>query len=180
MIHIKPELILYLSILIYKYPNMAICYLAACTLHELGHITMLHCIKHCNFAVHFSLCGAMIEPDRLGYRQLLLTTVSGPAANMLGLLFRPLSPVFANYNLILGLYNLLPLRILDGGTILHTVLALHCLLPVADKVSQYVEYITLALLWFAAFVGSFHFGLMPLIMVSMITCRCIWDRYLLS
>lgn len=177
---IQPELILFLSVLIYTNPEYAIPFLFAATLHELGHITMLHCIKHCTISTIIGLHGAEITTGALDYRQKLLTTLAGPAANFLGLLYRPLSPAFAIYNLILGLYNLLPLPFLDGGTILHTILAMRLPLDRADLISRIIAMITALFLFITGIIAAYRFGIFPLLLSVMIGFRCIEAYYLVS
>lgn len=177
---IQPELVLFLSMLIYTKPELAIPFLAASLLHELGHIAMLYCIKHCNMQANIGLHGAIITTESLGYRQKLLTTLAGPAANFLCLLYNPLSPAFATYNLILGLYNLLPLTFLDGGTILHTSLAIHLSLDRADSISRSVSFFTAAVLFIIGIFASRRYGMLPVLLSGMIFFRCIEAYYLVS
>lgn len=179
-IAIQPELILFLSVLIYTNPDLVIPFLAACTLHELGHIAMLHCIKHCMLRLDIGIHGAVIISEALDYRQTLLAALSGPMANILGLLYWPLSPAFAYYNLILGIFNLLPLKFLDGGTILHTVLCLNLPLDTADMISRSVGVVTGVMLFITGIVAVFHFGFLPLIISGMMLFRCIKGYYLVS
>lgn len=153
-ITLQPELILFLSILIYKEPTVILPFLAACILHELGHITMLHCIKHCTYSISLQAAGAVITTESLTYRQILWATLSGPAANFLGLLYAPLSPAFAKYNLVLGIYNLLPLSFLDGGVILNTLLRVFRPPDQADVLSGKISKLTLYLLLFFSLLIS--------------------------
>lgn len=98
-------------------------YLAAAAGHEAAHAAAVY------------LCGGRITRLRLGFgdlqmaatplgdRALCFCAAAGPAANLLcALTLGRRAPVFAAVSLLLGLYNLLPLAQLDGGTLLRLLL----------------------------------------------------------
>ena len=95
-------------------------------LHEISHILPLlyfKCkIREINLKI--GLIGVIFD-DNLTKIQRIISQISGPLSN---LLFAGLCLVFKNsllwaVNIILFLYNLLPVHCLDGGTILATLLS---------------------------------------------------------
>ena len=179
-IYLQPELILFLSLLVYKNNSYVLPYIAACLLHELGHITMLHCIKHCINSISLSPSGMTITTANLSYGQTVLSSLAGPLMNFLGVLYAPLSPTFAFYNLILGLYNLLPLSFLDGGAVLHSMLSICLPLSKADSIAKIVSLITSILIFIIGVIATFYFGLFPFLLSLLLLFRCIKEYDLIS
>lgn len=180
MTSIAPEFILFFSVLIYKQPERAVPFLAACLLHELGHIAMLHCMKHCRNNISVGFHGMQIHAAGLSYRQILLATAAGPAANFFGLLLAPLSPSFAFYNLALGIYNLLPLPFLDGGSILSAALSMGLAPDQVHKIENIVFRSILLCIVVAALFLIPRLGLLPLLIAALLIIRCIQYSFLVS
>ena len=143
-------------------------FLCALLMHELGHILVLH------------LCGVRVRRLRLGfgdvemvtmplgYCEELLSAWAGPCMNFLiYFMLCHAAPAFAVVNLLLGIYNLLPILPLDGGRMISAVLYL--LLPeetvwlISRVWSLLVITCLLALALWAA--GAGRAGLLPLVMV---------------
>lgn len=179
-IHLQPELILFLSLLVYTSKDLVLPFIAACILHEFGHIAMLHCIKHCIKQWSIDSFGMNITSSALSYKQTILSALAGPLMNLLGILYAPLSPAFAFYNLILGIYNLLPLSFLDGGTILHALLSLFLPLRKADSIASKVTLITLVLIIIIGVTAALHFGPFPFLLSLLLLFRCIKEYDLVS
>lgn len=164
---ITPEAVLFFSVLYFKYPMHIVPFILACTVHELGHIAMLHCIKHCICRLRVHSFGVVIQSTSLSYLDSLYCALAGPVVNLICSLLFPLFPLFAKYNLCLGLYNLLPLTFLDGGLILKTLL--HQILSpnTADQFSQHISKMT----GISIFLISVLFGAKPIwILSSCILC----------
>lgn len=95
--------------------------LGAATIHELGHFLVLKSLGAGVKGLRLSVFGAVLETDsaRLSYGGELAAVLAGPAANLLCvLLLAPLGgkwAVFLGANLVLCIFNLLPVRPLDGG-----------------------------------------------------------------
>ena len=93
--------------------------LSAALLHELGHLLVLYLLGGRGLGLRISIFGAELVTDaaRLSYPGELAAVLAGPAVNLLcGLLLaRGHAWVAAGAHLSLCLFNLLPVRPLDGG-----------------------------------------------------------------
>ncbi len=105
----------------------ALALLMAALVHEAGHWLAL--LATDNGVSQLRLCGccAQIVPyyRRLpGLRQELTILAAGPLAGIvLGMLLKPFAPRFAAISLLLSVFNLLPVRGLDGGSMLRLICA---------------------------------------------------------
>lgn len=100
--------------------------LGAAAIHELGHCLALRCLGASWSRVRLGVLGAVLEADRrrLSYGRELLCVLAGPGANLLcALLLAAVGhgrwDVATGANLVLCVFNLMPLRPLDGGRALH-------------------------------------------------------------
>ena len=148
--------------------------LAALT-HELGHCAMLRWLRARVTAVRITALGAEMRIEgRLSYGGEVLAAAAGPAVNLLlapllaygGRLWEMLY-LFAGTQLILGLFNLLPILPLDGGSMLWNLLAWITEPYTADRVMTVVGFgtaavLTLAAVWAAWQGGGFFFLLAAL------------------
>ncbi|MBE6996294.1 MAG: hypothetical protein E7429_06185 [Ruminococcaceae bacterium] len=104
--------------------------LAAAAVHEAGHCAALALLGGEVHRLRLSVFGAVIETDsrRLTYGREVLALLAGPAANFLGAAAaagfgtEP-ARVFLGANLVLCLFNLLPVRPLDGGRVLELLVS---------------------------------------------------------
>ena len=148
--------------------------LAALT-HELGHCAMLRWLQARVTAVRITALGAEMRIEgRLSYGGEVLAAAAGPAVNLLlapllaygGHLWEMLY-LFAGTQLVLGLFNLLPILPLDGGSMLWNLLAWITEPYTADRVMTAVGFgtaavLTLAAIWAAWQGGGFFFLLAAL------------------
>lgn len=114
-------------------PLLLAALLLAALCHELGHCALLRAFGAEVNTVYISAFGAELRlSDRpcLSYGQEMLAVVAGPAANLLfsaGLSWcgtqKPILFVFAGAQLVLAIFNLLPVRPLDGGALVWLFLA---------------------------------------------------------
>lgn len=133
-IHVSPAVLLLLTIFIWlSSAALLAAVLLAALCHELGHYLTLQFLGGRVESITITALGAemQIAPDsRLSYGGELLATVAGPAVNLILALMMALwgrcVPIFyllAGVQLLLGLFNLLPIAPLDGGSILWLVIA---------------------------------------------------------
>lgn len=95
--------------------------LSAAILHELGHWAALRLLGARLLSLRLGALGAVMETDsgRLSYGGELAAVLAGPGTNLLcALVLSALGPgteALVGAHLILGAFNLLPVRPLDGG-----------------------------------------------------------------
>jgi len=93
--------------------------LGAAALHELGHWLALRLLGAEITGLRLGALGAVLEADRrrLSYGAELAAVLAGPGSNLLGaVVLTALGwETEAGAHLVLGAFNLLPLRPLDGG-----------------------------------------------------------------
>ena len=135
-------------------------------LHETGHLTALALCGGRPSHVCLTAAGMRIERPpglALNFRQEIGIAFAGPAVSLLlaGICFLLhlafpylLSPVPYLLNMGFGLFNLLPVRQLDGGRVLFYALSRRMQEPAACKI---VRAVSLACLFLAAFVAALLF-----------------------
>ena len=130
--------------------------LSAVLLHESMHILCLRRFGKCEMSLTVGLFGMRLQEDclaRFGYKEEMFTVLSAPLANavcfLLLLPWLQRGPFFyysAAVHLSLAVFNLLPLRMLDGGRALHCVLLSHMQAHDAEKCMHAVEAVAFVLL----------------------------------
>jgi len=101
----------------------------AAAIHELGHYFVLRILGAHVLAVRLSVLGAVMETDgqRLSYGRELAAVLAGPAANLACAValsaFTQGTDALIGVHLVLGMFNLLPIRPLDGGCALYLMVA---------------------------------------------------------
>lgn len=101
--------------------------LCAASAHELGHLAAVYAAGGKVSRLRLSAAGAELRLEgTLSYVRELLCALAGPLVNLMLALgaARIGAEVFAGLNLVLGLFNLLPLSALDGGKVLGCIAAL--------------------------------------------------------
>lgn len=137
--------------------------LLSCTLHELGHLTVLHVLKISVKHIRITLVGAEIcTAGRMSYLGELAASLAGPGVNLLLALVLcrfPDGKMLAGLNLVLACFNLLPAKGLDGGRALRCLLALWLGPDRGEDVSRTVSWLAAAFvcavsLWTARMGGN--------------------------
>ena len=134
-------------------------------LHEIGHLVMLYALKLPPRRVNFRLCGIEIVESRLfcGYLAQLAVAASGPLINiLLGLILLPFSnlpftAIMSASNIVIGVFNLLPLSQLDGGEILYCAMSVVMAERICKKISHMIDLFLILLL----IMGGVYIFLMP-------------------
>ncbi len=135
----------------------ALLFLSAVALHEAGHLIALLSFR-CrieNFTL--SLAGAKIETKDpyLSYKKEARVFLAGPLAGLFGCLlawfslrlhFTKGGMLFFSFNLLLALFNLLPIKGLDGGGALFSLLCHYGEEEAAQRVMNLLHCLSLALL----------------------------------
>lgn len=137
--------------------RMLRCCVAAAALHEGGHLLACWLLWIPVRRLQITCCGGVLETGRLltGGEETAVA-LAGPGVNLL-LAFAllplgndPGGAVFLGVNLLLGLFNLLPLLPLDGGRAMHGLFSLFC--P-EEQVEGWLDAVTKVILGFLTAVG---------------------------
>ena len=120
-----------LTVAVLAQPRLTAALLCAAALHELGHIAVLRLYTGTLKGLSFTPRGAEIRFARIGsYGAEAAVTAAGPAVNLLcAAAFAALGRrwegayLHAGVHTVLGLYNLLPIRPLDGERLMWIALA---------------------------------------------------------
>ena len=148
-------------------------FLAACALHEAGHLAAIRLCGGSVKGICLDFADAQIETGFLSDRAEMLCALAGPAVNLLCALSLRLLPEFAVLSLLLALGNLLPIRFLDGGRILHAGLSLHLDADAVYRVCEAVSIFCCVLLSAAAAWAmlAWKTGLWPLLGILLLLLK---------
>lgn len=134
---IKPSFLVPLCFLFIGSPLQdTLIYFAAVLLHEVGHLLAIYSFGYRAEGLTLSLAGAAIRvnSEYVPYRKEILIFLAGPGGNGVGCLlalillrmnFTREGMLFFFSNALLALFNLLPIRGLDGERALFSLLCLH-------------------------------------------------------
>ncbi len=131
--------------------------LLACFCHELGHYIVIRALRHNITQVRLSVVGAeMVLDHSMGYWQEITAALAGPATNFLLAAITAQysrSSLFVGLNLLLGMFNLLPVGELDGARALRCAISLLGGAEMAEIVSRRLNMvIAIVLLWGGTFL----------------------------
>lgn len=138
----------------------------AALLHEIGHFAAILLSGRGVSKLVLSPLGAEIhlKPSLSSYKTDLLVSLAGPFANILGSMCificeaTAFSVLFSMCNIALLLFNLLPIRGLDGGEALHSFLLLRNTAEKSDKICLYFSWISIAFLWLFSLYSLFYYN----------------------
>ena len=158
-IQVSPSAPLLLAVFVMlSSPLLLSALLLAALCHELGHYGMLRWLRARISAVRITALGAEMQvAGRLSYGGELLAAAAGPVTNLLlalalaygGRLWEVLY-LFAGAQMVLGIFNLLPILPLDGGSVLWNLLAWLTEPYTADRITGIISFGMAALLTLAA------------------------------
>lgn len=115
--------------------RLAVWFVVACLIHELGHVAVIRLLGGRVGALHFTGFGLVIQPERnrmVSYREECLIALGGPAASLLLALLAGAvgrwtgwenAYLLTGLSLVLGVFNLLPAVPLDGGRVFRALSA---------------------------------------------------------
>lgn len=115
--------------------------LLACCLHEAGHVLVIRLVSGNIKQFNITVVGAeLVLLHPLSYGRELLSAAAGPGMDLLlAALIRGHWPLFTGLNLALAVFNLLPLRRLDGGRMLRCCLSMALGPEGADRAAQLLD-----------------------------------------
>lgn len=140
-IKISPSsLLLFASILLSENKILSLCIFICATIHEIGHLLAAIFLKIKIKQIEINVCGAKIIPKAqiCSYKKEFILCLCGPLANILTLiLFLPATSIsscatvdtidahgyIVLFSAMLSVINLLPIKSLDGGRMLFSVLS---------------------------------------------------------
>lgn len=111
--------------------HVSACIFLAALIHELGHYVVLRFVGARITGVSVGILGAVLETDvyRLSYGRELASVLAGPLLNLAAALLcgaADVARIFSGASLILCVFNLLPIRPLDGGRAMQLLLLWRC------------------------------------------------------
>lgn len=171
---VSPFLVFVLCLSFYfGYGKITALVLLAATLHEIFHLAFMDFMKVKIKKVSLGITGAVIESEPMTYPKEIICAAVGPIANLLCVFLWEAAPVFSAVNLVLFLYNILPVYPLDGGRILRACLLLKKEEYSVIKMIHYINIVVCAAVMFAAvcFAAHFRWGMLPVFLVAAVLCR---------
>lgn len=148
-------------------------FLLAAALHEAGHLLALALLGIPVYGLELRASGAVIRAELRGELREAWALLAGPAVNLLvaGGLFH-LRPLLSFCSLALGLFNLLPIRGLDGGRLCALLLP-RLLGPAGSILCKLLHCGTLLALAAAGIWGTcvLYLGLLPALLAGFFLLR---------
>ena len=148
---------------------VALC-IASSILHEIGHLAALTIIKATPKEISFGPSGIKLFESRQGdisYTKDIFVAISGPIVNfaafavlyILSIKYKnslqPISamiPLAALVNLVIGIFNLLPIAPLDGGRVVYSLL---CSLASQETATRVIKVLSITMLLPVATFGFY-------------------------
>lgn len=144
--------------------NTAVLWILAAAIHEAGHILVMHAFGAAPVQMKFTPFGIdIVKPPQLsrGYGRDTLISLAGPGANLAcaGVLYAfnaKSHSAFLLANLVLALFNLLPVEPLDGGQALYSLLCAKYRSDQALKIVSVTSFIVVTPLAIVSFLVLFR------------------------
>lgn len=150
-------------------------FLCSAALHEAGHLAALYLLRVPVLGMELRGTGAVLHTGQMHPVKEAVCTAAGPLANALLLFafFRRFPPL-ALVNLVLLVYNLLPIYPLDGGRLLRIAFCKLFGASAGEKASDALTAAVVLAAVAAAIVSTcfFHVGIYPCLLASVFLCRC--------
>ena len=160
-----------------------------CFLHELGHIIVAKLfemkvekfeILPCGFSSSFFLCDSS-EVSKTFFMQKLIIAMAGPIVSLiLALSFQYIDDMnftivtkqeIVYSNILILIFNLLPLYPLDGGRILKCILNINLKEPNAENVTNKISSATIILLTIVSSIAVYYFKNIAIFLI----CIFLWS-----
>lgn len=153
---VAPSFLIVLGLLFWKSkPWDVLLFLGAVLLHETGHFLCLFLFDRRVQGFTLSLSGAQLvtASPYLSYKKEATVYLAGPLANAMACTvttfflrqsFTKSGVLFFSFNFLLGILNLLPIKGLDGGGILYSLLCLYGEEHKARQITDFCHVLTLA------------------------------------
>ena len=168
--------------IIYSKGALIIPIIAAIFIHELGHITASIILKVEIKCITISILGARLEMNgEISYLKEFIISRSGPMFGFLGFLLTSQidiqSQTILNFSIIslaLSIFNLLPIKTLDGGRIVKCLLYSLFSLDLSEKIMQIITFLTIFSFWLISvyIMLKYSGGLSAFIFCSFFFTKC--------
>ncbi|MEG2813570.1 MAG: hypothetical protein RSA79_03120 [Oscillospiraceae bacterium] len=160
--------------------NVAFLSLLACIIHELAHVIAFMIVSYTPIALDFEITGLRLtaSPHKLSIGKELFVQVAGCLMNFILFFSFYFSLTQINSlsiitvaHLIIGIFNMLPLKSFDGGKILMLILTKTIRVDIALKICDIVDGVFLLLLFIA---GVFLFLKIQTFTLFLLVCWLIF------
>ena len=131
-------------------------------IHELSHSIAILVLGGGICAIRIGGRGAVIEAEGISGVREIICALAGPIGSILLLAVAPRFPRTAICGVVHGIYNLLPLFPLDGGSVLRSLLFAFFQPPLAQKIMHWSQMLMLLLIIACCVLLSFRIGVMPI------------------
>lgn len=165
-IHIKFMFVALITIfLLVDKTGISVIALSCCLIHEIGHIFMFFLVGYRPVSLTFDLTGICLTKPliKLSYLKEFLVQIAGSLTNFLVFVFLcktvnqiTYTSIFATTHLVVGIFNLLPLKTFDGGKILEMTLLQFFSINTSQKICTFIDFLCILILLIISMFGFFY------------------------